>query len=156
MAYATTTDVPVERSKAEIETLLIRHGCDAVATAWDGKLQKAVVQFRMGNRHMRFQITIPDPGDEAFIWSSRGKRTTATQVKLYHQAIRSRWRSLLLCIKAKIEAVESDIETVDEAFMAQLVLPDGQTVGQKLLPAVCEAYKTGTLPPVAGLLTSGG
>jgi hypothetical protein len=54
----------------------------------------------------------------------------------------------LLCIKAKLEAVEAKIETFEEAFLAHVVLPDGKTVGEHALPAVAAIYKGGQLSPL--------
>ena len=42
---------------------------------------------------------------------------------------RARWRALGLCIKAKLESIASGIETLDEAFLAHVVLDDGHTTG---------------------------
>ena len=33
--YASRTEVPVERSRAELERILHRYGCDAFAFGWD-------------------------------------------------------------------------------------------------------------------------
>jgi hypothetical protein len=62
------------------------------------------------------------------------------------QEERTRWRSLLLVIKAKLEAVESSIATFEEEFMAQIVLPNQQTVGQWVLPEVARIYERGLMP----------
>ena len=67
--------------------------------------------------------------------------------------MRAKWRRLLLCIRAKLEAVDNEIESFEEAFLAQLLLPDGSTVAERALPAIGQMYETGTLPP-AGLLSS--
>ena len=152
MAYAEKTTVSVERSKAEIETLLMRHGCDAIATMVDMREMKSAVQFRASDRMIRFTLLLPD--EEQFAWANHRKRTPANRRKAHDQALRQRWRALLLCIKAKLEAVESGIETFEEAFLAQIMLPDNTTVGQRMIPAVCAAYETGKMPPV-GLLTAG-
>ena len=154
MSYASTTEVPVDRSKAEIEKLLMANDCDAIATIWDAREKRAAIQFRLGARMMRFALSMPSPDDEAFRYTParRHTRRPAERRKAYEQAVRSKWRGLLLCIRAKLEAVESGIETIEEAFMAQILLPDGTTVGQRMLPAVAQAYETGDMPSV-GLLT---
>ena len=51
-----------------------------------------------------------------------------------------------MVIKAKLEAVESGISIFEEEFLAHLVLPDGKTVGQFMLPQVEAAYETGKMP----------
>ena len=66
--------------------------------------------------------------------------------------MRAKWRRLLLCIRAKLEAVDNEIESFEEAFLAQLLLPDGSPVAERALPAIGQMYETGT-PPPAGLLS---
>jgi hypothetical protein len=46
---------------------------------------------------------------------------------------------LLLIIRAKLEAVESGITTLESEFLANILLPDGGTVGQWLSPASPES-----------------
>ena len=60
--------------------------------------------------------------------------------------VRQRWRALALVIKAKLEAVETGITGFDEEFLAHVVMPDGKTVGDHLLPQVDAAYKSGKMP----------
>ncbi len=54
----------------------------------------------------------------------------------------------MLIIRAKLEAVESRITTFESEFLANLVLPDGGTVGEWLSPQIDEAYATGRMPPM--------
>jgi hypothetical protein len=56
------------------------------------------------------------------------------------QQIRSRWRALLLVIKAKLEAVDIGILTAEDAFMAETILPDRQTVAEYMRPHIESAY----------------
>ena len=55
------------------------------------------------------------------------------------QACRQRCRALLLIIRAKLEAVESGMTTLESEFLANILLPDGGTVGQWLSPASLES-----------------
>ena len=55
------------------------------------------------------------------------------------EACRQRCRALLLIIRAKLEAVESGITTLEIEFLANILLPDGGTVGQWLSPASPES-----------------
>jgi hypothetical protein len=68
--------------------------------------------------------------------------------KRYDQECRQRWRALLLVIKAKLEAVESGIACFEEEFLAHIVLPNGQQVGQWLRPQLAFAYERGNMPPM--------
>ena len=71
-------------------------------------------------------------------------RTTAQ----YERAERQRWRALLLVLKAKLESVESNIETFENAFLAQIVMPGDQTVADLVGPHIIDAavLGVGTLP----------
>ncbi len=59
------------------------------------------------------------------------------------KAARQKWRALLLVIKAKLESVESEIETLEQAFYANIVLPSGLTVYEETRENVALAYSGG-------------
>lgn len=63
---------------------------------------------------------------------------------------RRRWRCLVIAIKAKLECVESGITTLEDEFMAHIVLPNGQTVGHVMLPQINASYEDGEMPPLLG------
>lgn len=52
MAYAEGTDVPVERSRAEIERLLTRYGAQRFMSGWDR--ESATIAFEANGRRVRF------------------------------------------------------------------------------------------------------
>ena len=49
--------------------------------------------------------------------------------------------ALLLCIKAKLDAVECGITKFEAEFMAQIVDPSGRTVGEIILPQIPQRYQ---------------
>ena len=66
------------------------------------------------------------------------------------QACRQRWRALLLIIRAKLEAVESGITTLESEFLANIVLPDGGWWDSGWRRRLRRAYATGRMPPMLG------
>jgi hypothetical protein len=126
MTYAARTDVPVEKSRADIERVLKRYGADRFM--WFTEPNRAVLVFEASNRRIRFDLPVPD-----------GDKPKDQQMQ------RSRWRALLLCITAKLESVESKIETFEEAFLAHVVLPDGKTVADHAKPRIAQAYEGGEI-----------
>ena len=60
--------------------------------------------------------------------------------------MRQRWRALALVIKAKLEAVEAGIVTFEEEFAMHMVLPNGQTVGEWVVPQINQAYELNQMP----------
>jgi hypothetical protein len=144
--YAERTSVPVDRSKAEIESILKRYGAAEFGYATRGN--KAAVMFSANNKHLRFVLPLPDMTE--FTRSPRGRTRRSTVATEEHaREIRRRWRALALEIKAKLEAVQTGIAIFEQEFLAQIVLPNGHTVAETILPGIEEAYRTGQ---VAGLL----
>jgi hypothetical protein len=136
--YAATTQVPVDKSKAEIEKTLRRYG--ATSFAYYSDHQRAIVAFVKNERQIRFALPMPDPNDREFTHSSRGPRSPSVREGIYEQATRQKWRALNLVIKAKLEAVEAGIVTFEDEFMAHMVLPNGATVAEYVGPQIEEAY----------------
>jgi hypothetical protein len=130
--YADKTAVPVSRSRDEIERTLKRFGATAFMYGDDGS--RAVVGFVVHNRQVRVAVPIPATAQEE----------------------RRRWRSLNLVIKAKLEAVESGIATVEDEFLAYTVLPDGGTAGEFMRPQLDRIYREGGgMPAMLPQLGSG-
>lgn len=155
--FASGTAVPVERSKAEIESTLKRYGASAFAYSTDDEHHRAIIAFRVttaagSQRGVKMTLTLPVRGD--FIKTTQGRsRTTGAQELELQKAIRQRWRALCLVVKAKLEAVESGISTFETEWLAYLVLPNGKTVGETALPEIDAAYASGKTPPLLGLST---
>jgi hypothetical protein len=148
MTFARDTHVSVDRSKAEIEQLLRRYGADQFFTGWDA--DAAVIGFRAQGRFVKFHLPLPSRTDAKFTRTpSRGTRRTSSEAdRHWEQACRQRWRALALVIKAKLEAVASGITTFEDEFLAHVVMPDGQSVGDWVRPQVEDAYLSGKMPPL--------
>lgn len=154
MAYASSTTVSVEATQSEIQKLLSKFGADDVGIRNNTKELFGQIVFSCRDRLIRFTLPLPDPNDKKYKLDGRGSlRSLNGSLKVWEQDCRSRWRALLLCIKAKLEAVESKIEHFEEAFLAQTVDPaSGQTVAEAVRPLLKENYKVGGGQPIA-LLT---
>lgn len=149
--YAQRTEVGSDRSRSEIERTLQRYGATAFAYGWEG--QTATVMFVLGGRRIRFNLPLPDRNAREFTHTpGQGRpRSAEARGREYEQAVRQRWRALALVIKAKLEAVEAGISTVEEEFLSWTVLPDGRTVGQAIAPQIESAYATGRMPSLLAI-----
>ncbi len=147
--YAKDTDVSCARSRADIENTLQRYGAEQFAYAT--VQAKAMIGFTMLGRQVRFILPLSPQSD--FRKTPTGRdRTEKSQYEAWEQACRQRWRALLLVIKAKLEATECGISTFESEFMANIVLPDGTTAGEFMLPQIATAYEKGTMPAMLPLL----
>jgi len=145
MAYAENTTVSTEKSRGEIERTLQKYGADQFMYGWDES--KAVIGFRMAGRQLKFLLPMPDKKDRKFTHDSRNKlRPEPAQFKDWEQACRQKWRAMALVIKAKLEACEAGIAIFEDEFMANIVLPNGSTVSQFMLPQIKTAYEQGSMP----------
>jgi len=143
-AFAEGTSVAVERSKAEIESVLNRYGATGFASARDGLRNR--IEFVANARRVRFDLTLPGPEDDRFKYARRSTWRLApasARQERWEAEQRRLWRALLLAIKAKLEVVESGMAIFEEEFMANIVMPDGRTVGQHAMPAIAKAYQSG-------------
>ena len=144
--YAANTEVPVDRSKSEIERILVRYGADQFMYGWgqDG----AIVGFRLSSRMIRIKLPLPSRNDPQFETTETGRaRTSRAAVEAaYEQAVRQKWRALALVIKAKLEAIEAGISTLEDEFLANVLLPDGTTAGEFMQPQIKAVYQTGQMP----------
>jgi len=136
MAYAKDTEVPFERSISEIVGLLRTAGADQI-----GQMESRssfTLQFTMEERMVRFRVTFPTPEE---IKAMTGPRQETARVEA--QWRRQRGRALLLVIKAKLESVTSQVETFEQAFLANVVLADGSTLYDRVRGPIAIEYQSG-------------
>jgi hypothetical protein len=160
MVYAATTTVPVERTRGEIEQLLKAWGADAFAFGWDSTINATAVSFRIKGVYYKFRVPLPDINDARYRYDRSHRRGTDQQVRnRLAQAERSAWRATLFVIKAKKESVESGIESFEQAFLPQVMLPDGTIYGDWAEVEIEDMYATGQMPralPGTGLALGAG
>lgn len=122
--YAEDTRVEVSKSKADVDQLISQHGGDMISFGWrDPETQ--VLAFRWQERFYRFEIE--------------------------HDGIdredRRRWRVLFaLRLKPLFELSIEDMAAAQDMLLANLMLPNGATVGDEVIEEVSTAYRTGEMP----------
>lgn len=148
MIYAADTSTSVEKTRAELETVIRKFGADAFAYASD--TDRAMIMFRSRGKQVRFVLPLPSASDKQFTRLPPPRdhipRSAGVPERMWEQACRSSWRALFLCVKAKLVAVEAKITTFEQEFMAHIVLPNGRTAGEEILPQIEDAYRTGKMP----------
>jgi hypothetical protein len=124
--YAVDTKVPVINSRSEIERELTKYG----ATSFGFALlpERSSIFFEFGGRRVRFDLP-SKPG-------------------MTDREHRSNWRALFLSIKARLVAVDVGIETFEEAFLAHVVLADGQSLYGAVKDGIEQQYVTGRVGPL--------
>lgn len=136
MSFAKGTKTSIDATEQQIKRMLQKAGADGVAMLEERT--RAVVAFHLNGRSIQFRLPLPAKDEHRFVYRKANQyggeveNAKDTQLNLWVQACRERWRALHLCIKAKLESVEQNIESFDDAFLAHIQMPDGETVGDKM------------------------
>lgn len=150
MAYAEGTSVPAERSRLEIERIIITN-YKGTNFGYAQDENAAMIYFRMNNRQIKFVLPLPEREDFKFRPGPRHViRPEGELQEILAQATRQRWRALVLAIKAKLETVASGISSFETEFMAYTILPGGKTAAEHYLPEIQLALES-KRPPVMRL-----
>lgn len=94
-----------------------------------------MVMFEIEHRRIKFVIPMP-----------HGRYTENQLSRLDRQ----RWRCLLLGIKAKLECAAAGITTIENEFLAHIVMPNGFTVSESIAGNLAEAYSGNKMVPLLG------
>lgn len=134
--YAQDTSVPADRTRAEIEKLLKKHG--SAGFVYGSDAARVMIGFEMKARRLRFIVPMLELNK-----SRSNEREVAKEE-------RRRWRALLLLIKAKLESVASGIVEFDREFLAHLVVEGNTTVGDRWVAEARTLMSGGKLPSLLG------
>ena len=146
MAYAATTNIAVEKTVAALVAMIRKAGGAQIAQLDDH--ERFVLAFTMEERQVRFTVAFDPPSHERFAKKrvnqhSSSPATNNQRIEASEQHRRQRMRALLLVVKAKFESVESEVETFEEAFLANVVTADGATLYERIREPLALEYKTG-------------
>lgn len=134
--YAQDTQVPVDRTRSEIERLLKAHG--SIGFVYGSTAEQVMIGFQMNERRLRFLVPM------LTLNKSRSNERDVAKEE------RRRWRALLLLIKAKLESVASGIVEFDREFLAHLVVEGNTTVGDRWVAEARQLMASGKLPSLLG------
>ena len=141
--YANNTKVSEDRSRQEIERLLMKHGADEFG--YITRRHEARIGFVLKSLRFEMSVPLPDPEEQRF-WRTpeRGhKRSEAKAKEAWQQEVRRRWRSLTAVVKAKLIAIEDGVSTLEQEFLPYMVTANGATVYERLKPQLEQAKEQG-------------
>lgn len=147
MAYARNTTVTEDRSRQEIERMLMKYGASRFGCMSDYEHRIALIEFSYRKIAIQMRIPLPDPKAKQFTMKERGYGLRSANVArdLFSKEVRRRWRSLSLALKAKLVAVEDGITTFENEFMPYMVTDNGQTLAERFGHLIASAQTTGRL-----------
>jgi hypothetical protein len=130
--FAQDTEVPVSKSRGALEQLLQAAGAGQIVMGSDRPQRIILLMFSLAGRQIKLRASTERPL----------RRCDVEQLE------REAWRGMLFIVKAKLEYIATGESSVEREFLANVVLPDGSTVGDDVLPKLAQAYEHGSLPPL--------
>ena len=118
-------------------------------------MRREMVTFRLDERALRFVLVLPRRDERRFTHDDKQPpfahlhvRPTAAATALWTQQVKELWRALLVAIKGKLLNYTTGIESFEEAFAPQIIIPDGsgRTVGDIIIPQIQRMYETNQAP----------
>ena len=135
--YARNTQVSADRSITEIKRTVERYGASGFMFATQDGM--GLVGFQIRQRVIRIRLPLPKAAEFKLTATGRDRDEWTIRSEV-EKASRQRWRALALVVKAKLEAVESGIASVDDEFLAYVLVDANRTVGEVLRSKVASAY----------------
>jgi hypothetical protein len=146
--YAKGTPVEQSKSLTEIKNTLVRFGADRNTFTYAEQGNQVGIQFTVKNRTVRMTMLLPDR--ESFAKDRYSRRRVETAIdRDWDQACREYWRTLALGVKAKLSMIEKGLSTFEREFLADLLLPSGETIGAVVAADLDEVMRTGQVPSLA-------
>ena len=157
------TTVPVVRTIAQIHALVERFGAHEWTVIYERGIPSGV-RFAVVDPNVTEGQSVPlfvelrAPSDRiaAELKAPRGKRrwlTTAQREKAEQQAQRVAWRQLHDFVRASLIAVQSGIMSLGEAFLANVLIRDGDGASRRVVEVMqsqrlLQPVNRAALPPV--------
>jgi hypothetical protein len=132
------TSVLVSKSQEDIRRLLQKHGASQF-TFGEGTVEGRVfvaVEFVIGNFRVRMKVPLKMQKEDVLATKARRARSKTLgeiRAEANEQEARRIWRVIHWALKARLEAVEEEVETLEQAFLSHLVLDNGTTVYESLV-----------------------
>jgi hypothetical protein len=129
--YMETTKISVESTVADIQRVLGRYRCRAIASKFtsDGELEAVIFSVDVNGQEIPFRL--PARWEPLFelINKSRSPRNQEKKVEDdREQAKRVAWRQILRWVEAQLALVQTNMVRMEEVFMPYVQLRGGQTL----------------------------
>lgn len=143
--YAANTKVSIEKSQTEIKNMLRNYGANRFGVIEDATAGYIMFEYA----GMMIQMEVPFPNKDEFKKTETGRNRIASAIEEeFNKAIKRRWRSLFLSIKAKLVAIDDGISTLEKEFLSFIKMPDGRSLSDHIVPRLNELVNNGKMPQI--------
>jgi hypothetical protein len=126
-----TTEIPVERTMAEIQTLLADNGARGIALEYDGSgtLKDIFFKIRLHEKELPFRLPAKAERVYQALWGGRQEwEYTRYGDGWRAQAERIAWRICKTWLEGQITLINLEQAKLEEVFLPYLVLPSNKTL----------------------------
>lgn len=123
-----TTDIPAERTVAEIQTILARAGAASVRVDYeDGQPEAILFMLMLGHQSVAFRV----PSRWQGVYRILQKEKSPAMRRAFRAEAHARrvaWRIVKDWCEAQIALIQSGQATLPQLFLPHAVRPDGRTL----------------------------
>lgn len=123
-----TTKVPVVRSVAEIQKLLVKHGASSIMQDYDDDQELIAISFslKLNNQQLAFRLPI----DWKSTYAVMNMDDTPSRYVYEDQARRVSWRIVKDWVEVQLAIAETGMVTIPQVFLPYAIREDGRTLYQ--------------------------
>jgi hypothetical protein len=124
-----TTEIPVERTIAEIQTILAQNGARGIALEYDenGHIKDIFFKIRLHEKELPFRL--PSKPESVYASLFAGMQYEhRLRNKRMKKAEAIAWRIRKSWLKAQITLINLDQAKIEEVFLPYLVMPSSKTL----------------------------
>jgi hypothetical protein len=126
-----TTDIPVERTIAEIQTILAHNGARGIALEYDerGTIKDIFFKILLNKRELPFRLPAKAERVYQALWGEKQQwEHTRYGAGWRQQAERIAWRICKSWLEAQITLINLEQAKIEEVFLPYLILPGEKTL----------------------------
>ena len=135
-----TSQVSAEKTAAEIEEMLRKHGCQTIGKEYESERIKMIYfQIATADGTMPFKLPVNvGPIDTLMITEKTTMRKyahfvpTDTMAKVYAQAERTAWRIIAWWLKSQLALIQLGMVSTVEVFLPYMLVDEKQTFFEQL------------------------
>lgn len=130
-----TTEVPTDRTIAEIQKLLAENGALGIAFEYDGQGNLDALFFRIEYQRKQLPFRLPAKPKEvyqALFAHMQYQNVEQYRVQRMEKATRIAWRICKLWLEAQLTHVNLGQAKIQEVFLPYLVMDDNKTLYERM------------------------
>ncbi len=126
-----TTDIPVERTTAEIQKILAQNGARGIALEYDEAGTIKDIFFKIKLNHKELPFRLPAKAERVYqaLWGEKPEwEHTRYGEGWKQQAQRIAWRICKTWLEAQITLINLEQAKIEEVFLPYLIMPGNKTL----------------------------